>query len=60
MLLSCSADKTVRVWRTNDDYKCLRDYNGHEKSVRDVKFSDGGRKFVSASNDMMLKLWDVE
>jgi len=33
---------------------------GHSKGVRDICFSNDGRKFITASFDKYLKIWDTE
>lgn len=59
MLLSVGMDGYAKLWKT-DSGKLLRDYRGHSKAVRDVCFTNDGRKFLTASYDATVKLWDTE
>uniref|UniRef100_A0A3B0N8J7 Pre-mRNA-processing factor 17 n=1 Tax=Theileria annulata TaxID=5874 RepID=A0A3B0N8J7_THEAN len=59
VLLSCGMDGFVKVWDINS-HKCLRNYKGHAKGVRDVSFIENGNKFYSASFDSNVILWDTE
>jgi pre-mRNA-processing factor 17 len=40
--------------------KVMRTYVGHSAAVRDVQFNHDGTKFVSASFDRYLRLWNTE
>ena len=58
-LLSCSEDKTVRLWSL-DTYTALVSYKGHTQPVWDVKFSPLGHYFVTASHDQTARLWATD
>jgi|GEM_PF-3882900 len=40
--------------------KAIRDFVGHNKSVRDVVFSPDETCIISTSDDMTIRLWDVK
>ncbi len=40
--------------------RCIRDFQGHTKTVYNVKFNHADTYIVSASVDKTLKLWDLE
>ncbi|BFZ60808.1 Transcription initiation factor TFIID subunit 5 [Saitoella coloradoensis] len=58
-LLSCSEDKSVRLW-SMDTYSSIVAYKGHTHPVWDVKFSPFGHYFATASGDQTAKLWSTE
>lgn len=58
-LLSCSEDKTVRLWSL-DTYTALVSYKGHTQPVWDVNFSPLGHYFVTASHDQTARLWATD
>ena len=39
---------------------CLRTFLGHSQAVKDVAFNNKGNKFLSASYDRHIKIWDTE
>ncbi|EFX05956.1 mRNA splicing factor [Grosmannia clavigera kw1407] len=60
VLLSGSADNTVRVWDVYHERELLRTYAGHSRALTDLSFSRDGRQFISGSHDRFVKLWDTE
>lgn len=60
LVLSGSQDTKIKIWDIYHDRKCLRTYQGHDKPIKDLAFSNDGKKFLSASHDKWIKLWDTE
>lgn len=55
-LLSCAADKTVRLWSL-ETWTCLVIYRGHDDIVWDVKWGPFGHYFLTGSHDKTARLW---
>jgi len=62
LLLSAGLDGKCKIWSVGEPGQriVLRTYEGHKAAVRDVQFNHDGSKFVSASFDRFLRLWDTE
>lgn len=56
--LSGSADKTVKLWST-DDSICQRVYIGHEDDVIKVEFMKNPDLIASASEDRTIRIWNT-
>jgi len=60
LLLSGSMDTKIKLWDVHTHGNCLRTFHGHGKAVKDVTFSNDGRRFLSCGYDRYMKLWDTE
>lgn len=58
-LLSCSADKTIRMW-SMETLTCLVVYKGHDLPVWDIKWGPFGLYFLSGSMDKTARLWRTD
>ncbi|KAG6002736.1 protein with putative role during mitosis [Claviceps maximensis] len=58
LLVSASADKTLRIWDTMTGY-CVKALRGHVDWVRDVCPSLDGQFLLSAGSDHTARLWDI-
>lgn len=62
LLLAASMDGKVRVYESASGSKkrLLFTYVGHSQSVRELDWNPDGTKFVTASYDREVRLWDAE
>ena len=60
LILSAGLDGKCKVWSMYDKRQCMRTYIGHSAAVRDVQFNEDGTKFLSASFDRYIRLWETE
>ncbi|KAG0055098.1 Transcription initiation factor TFIID subunit 5 [Gryganskiella cystojenkinii] len=58
-LITCSEDKTARLWSTNTLTNVVC-YKGHNYPVWDVDFGPQGFYFATASHDRTARLWSCD
>lgn len=58
-LLSCSADKSVRLWSL-ETWNCLVIYKGHDSPVWDVTWGPFGLYFLTGALDRTARLWRTD
>ena len=56
-LVSCSRDKTIRVWQTETGH-CLKTLSGHAEWVRHVAVSPDGELIASCGQDQSVRIWN--
>jgi transcription initiation factor TFIID subunit 5 len=59
LLLSSSADKTIRMWSI-DGWCCLCQFRAHITPVWDVKWGPYGHYFLSCGMDKVARIWSQE
>ena len=57
-VLSCSVDKTVRIWNAVTG-ECEQTLEGHTDAVFSASFSPDGAKVVSGSADNTVRIWNA-
>jgi pre-mRNA-processing factor 17 len=60
LLLSASADSSIKIWDVMSHRSLIRDYLGHEKGVKCINFQADGKVFGSGGYDNLVRLWDTE
>ncbi|KAG0181549.1 hypothetical protein DFQ28_010177 [Apophysomyces sp. BC1034] len=60
LVLSAGMDNKLKIFDFYHNRSLLRTIMGHTKAIRDIAFNNDGRKFLSASYDRYMKLWDTE
>lgn len=59
LLLSCSSDKTVRLWSL-ETWSCLVVFKGHEGPVWDVRWGPFGHYFATCGRDRTIRAWSQD
>lgn len=57
-LVSCSDDRTIKVWSLADG-RCIHRLNGHSESVVALALTPRGNLIASASRDKTIRLWSL-
>jgi coatomer subunit beta' len=58
LVLSASRDKLIKLWNSEAGWQCIRTFEGHSRSVCQVKFNPqtAENTFASISGDSMIKV----
>jgi len=60
LMVSGGLDGKAKLWEVHGQRRLLRTFHGHTKGIRDVCFNIDGSRFLTASFDKHIKLWDTE
>ncbi len=60
LLLSCSKDKTAKIWSLNSEEESLITFSGHTATVNSAVFSSDENRILTASDDSTSRLWDAK
>jgi platelet-activating factor acetylhydrolase IB subunit alpha len=58
-LVTCSSDLFIKIWDSENEWKNVKTFPGHEHSVSSVRFMPGDQFIVSASRDRTIRVFDV-
>lgn len=58
LLYSASSDQHIIVWSLNSN-KSIQDIPAHSQAVNDIAITSDGRTLVSCSDDLLIRVWDV-
>jgi WD40 repeat protein len=59
LLLSGSADSTIRMWDARNDGHTVGILDGHTEAVLSVAFSPDSTRMASGSFDDTIRIWDM-
>ncbi|EZG65627.1 putative pre-mRNA splicing factor [Gregarina niphandrodes] len=60
LLLSCSMDGSCKIWDVFNTRECVATYTGHSKAVKDLGFTNDGKRFYTCGLDTLIRQWDTE
>lgn len=55
--VSAADDRTLRIWRVEAELHTL---NGHRDAVRGIAVLPDGRRYLTVSDDRLIKMWNIE
>lgn len=63
VLLSGSADNTIRIWRGSKDvevsFECVKTLSAHTSSITRIATLPGSNTFATAASDGTVKIWNL-
>jgi WD40 repeat protein len=58
LFASGSHDATIRIWNTDEDYKCIR-LDGHNDSIHTLLYIKKDAVLLSGSRDRTIRVWEA-
>lgn len=58
-LLTCSRDKTIKLWDISSN-TCIYTFTGHDNWVRNMFVHPTGKYLVSTGDDRNIRIWDMK
>lgn len=59
LVITGSADKTLKLWRIEPKVECLTTFKGHKDCIRSIAVVSD-TEFLSASNDASVREWNIK
>ena len=58
-LVSCSADRSIKIWRINENMsiECVKHLNGHMRYISSILFNTHENELISCSGDKTIRIW---
>jgi WD40 repeat protein len=56
MMMTCSLDKTIKLWK---NFNCIDTFTDHNDWVRCLSISKDNQRFLSGCVSSVIKLWDL-
>ena len=58
-MISCSYDKTMKIWNSIYPYNLIKILEGHNRNVSSMLKLKENKNFVSGSHDFTLRAWNI-
>eukprot|EP00835_Amoeboradix_gromovi_P001832 NODE_92_length_21718_cov_0.361950.p6 type:complete len:421 gc:universal NODE_92_length_21718_cov_0.361950:13723-12461(-) len=59
LLVSASADTSIKFWDTDNNYQCIKTCYGHDEAISMLAFDLESKYLYSCSRDSTIREWDI-